>query len=160
MQKNSMTGFLETTELLIDQMILRLPSEWFVNAPFLATLLSNPNGRYVLAGFLLVIGLIIFWVILLLVQVLFRGRLRKGEPAALQSVVEQGKLCNDAGSDGFKFFKRDNAGFLTANNEAALKVIEQEMLAVRQRYLDGHIKQDVYVAETRRLYHRATSLKP
>jgi hypothetical protein len=142
-------------EMLIDQLILYLPSEWFVDAPFLVILLSNPNGRYVLAGFLIVVGLIILWVFLLLAQVLLRGRLGRGKPVALQS-----KLVSNTGSDGFQFFKRNAASQLPNNIESALQTIEQEMLTVRQRYVDGNIIQDVYVAETRRLYSSAKALKP
>ena len=60
--------------------------------------------------------------------------------------------------NGFQFFKRSVAGRSTDSNETALKAIEQEMLTVRQRYIDGHILKDVYVAETRRLYDRAKAL--
>ena len=52
--------FLENNRILIDQLILQLPSAWFVEAPFLSALLSNPNGRYVLTGILMVAGLIVF----------------------------------------------------------------------------------------------------
>ena len=155
-----MADFLETIEILIDRLILHLPSTWFVDAPFLAVLLSNPNGRYVLAGILVVTGLIVLWITLLFVQVMFGGRLADNKPLVLQSADEQSKLALDKGPDGFKFFKRNYAGSLVADNEAALKAIETEMLIVRQRYIDGHILKDVYVAETRRLYNGAKPLKP
>ena len=62
--------------------------------------------------------------------------------------------------EGFKFFKRKSTVGLVADNEAALRKIEKEMLMVRKQYVDGHMLQDVYVAETRRLYNIAKPLKP
>ena len=41
-----------------------------------------------------------------------------------------------------------------------LKAIEQEMIDVRQKYQNGQMLQDVYVAETRRLYDSAKAVKP
>ena len=155
-----MTDFLTTIEILIDQLILHLPSEWFVEAPFLAVLLSNPNGRYILTGILMVTGLIVLWVIILSVQVLFGGRLGKSKPTVLQNADEQSKLAVSAGPDGFKFFKRNSTSGLAADNEAALREIEKEMLMIRKQYADGHMLQDVYVAETRRLYNIAKPLRP
>ena len=155
-----MKDFLETIEILIDQLILHLPSEWFVEVPFLALLLSNPHGRYILAGILVVAGLLIFWIFFLFVQVLFDGRSVKSNRSVLQSVDEQGKLPQGEGVEGFKFFKRKNVNRFTTDNEAALKAIEKEMLIVRKRYMEGHLVQDVYVAETRRLYNSAKALRP
>ena len=155
-----MTDFLNTIEVLIDQLILHLPSEWFVEAPFLAELLSNPNGRYVLTGILMVTGLIVLWVLFLSVQVLFGGRLGKSNPTVLQNADEQSKLSAPVGPHGFKFFKRKSTFGSVADNEAALRQIEKEMLLVRKQYLDGHILQDAYVTETRRLYDIAKPLKP
>lgn len=45
----------------------------------------------------------------------------------------------------------------TSSYDEELKVlndVEQEMLATRQLYINGHISKDVYVAETRALYER------
>ena len=159
MQKTTMTDFLEKLEILIDQLILHLPSEWFIDAPFLAILLSNPNGRYVLAGFLLLIGLSVLWAILLVLQVLFSARPNRNEPAALQTVEKQSTLTHNKGSDGFQFFKRRVDGGLK-DDDAALKAIELEMVDVRQKYQNGQMLQDVYVAETRRLYNSAKAVKP
>ena len=155
-----MTDFLKTIEILIDQLILHLQSEWFVEAPFLPILLSNPNGRYILTGILMVTGLIVLWVIILAVQVLTRSLLGKNEPTVLQNVDEQSNLTASAGPHGFKFFKRKSAFGSVANNEAALKEIEKEMLLVRKQYVEGHMLQDIYVAETRRLYNIAKPFKP
>lgn len=155
-----MTDFLKTIEILIDKLILHLPSEWLVEAPFLAVLLSNPNGRYILTAILMVTGLIFLWVIILSVQVLFGGRLGKDKPIVLQNADEQSNLAASAGPHGFKFFKRKSTFDSVADNEAVLKEIEKEMLLVRKRYVDGHMLQDIYVAETRRLYNAAKPLKP
>ena len=155
-----MSDFFETIEILIDQLILHLPSEWLVKAPFLGTLLSDPNGRYILAGIVVVTFLIILWITLLYVQLLFGGRLVKSKPTVPQNADEQSEPRIDAVSEGFKFFKRNDARGLLADNEEALKAIEEEMLTVRQRFLEGHMLQDVYVNETRRLYNSAKALKP
>lgn len=155
-----MTDILETIETLIDQLILRLPSEWLVDAPFMAILLSNPNGKYILVGILVVTGLIILWICSLFVQVLLVGRPDKQNSSALQKVDEEGKFSSDGGLEGFKFFKRDNVSNKANDHEAALKAIEKEMLIVRQRYVEGHLVQDAYVSETRRLYNSAKALKP
>lgn len=160
MQNTSMTDFWEPIEILIDQLILYLPSEWFVDAPFLAILLSNPNGRYILAGISIVTGLIILWIFFLFVQVLLVARSNKRNRSVLQNADEEGRLSCDGGLEGFKFFKRNNAINMATDNEAALKVIEKEMLIVRQRYVEGHLVQDAYVSETRRLYNSAKALKP
>ena len=48
----------------------------------------------------------------------------------------------------------DAEGEGTERNEM-LSQVEQEMLATRQLYLNGHISKDVYIAETRTLYERA-----
>ena len=155
-----MTDFLITVEIFIDQLILHLPSKWFVEAPFLAALLSNPNGRYVLTGIFVVTGLIALWVLFLSFQALLGGGLGNIKPAELQNLGEQNNLAAPAEPDGFKFFKRRRNFGLVADNETALKEIEKEMLLVRKQYADGHMLQDIYVAETRRLYNVAKRLKP
>ena len=154
-----MIDFLQTIERLIDQLILHLPSQWFVEAPFLAALLSNPNGRYVLAGTLMVTGIIVLWGLFLSGQVMFGGVFGKIKSAKLQNAYEQNNLPVYAEPAGFKFFKRNRALGLAADNEVALREIEKEMLMVRKQYADGYISQDVYVAETRRLYNVAKTLK-
>jgi hypothetical protein len=155
-----MTDFLKTIEILIDHLILHLPSEWFVEAPFLAVLLSNPNGRYILTGILMVTGFIVLWVIILFVQVLSGGRLGKSKPTVLQNADEQSNPTASAGLEEFKFFKRNSTFGSVADNGVALREIEKEMLLIRKQYIDGHMLQDVYVAETRRLYNIAKPLRP
>lgn len=75
---------------------------------------------------------------------------------------------------GFSFFRRkksskSNAASADKNDAGempevvetpALHAVEQEMLATRQLYLNGHISKDVYVAETRALYARAKTENP
>ena len=155
-----MTDFWKTIESLIDQLILHLPSTWFVEAPFLAVLLSNPNGRYVLTGILMVAGLIVLWIIFLSVQVLAGGLLGNREATVSQNADEQTRFTATAELEGFKFFKRKSTSDLVANNEAVLREIEKEMLMVRKQYIDGHMLREVYVAETRRLYNVAKPFKP
>ena len=92
-----------------------------------------------------------------LVQV-FSSHDGRNRPVALQNSQKQSTVVNNADLDGFQFFKRSVDGRI-ADDEPALKSIEQEMLFVRQRYRDGHMLQDVYVAETRRLYKSAKALK-
>ena len=62
----------------------------------------------------------------------------------------------EATAGGFSFFKRESAD---AKADAALISIEQEMLAIRQLYMDERITKDVYVVETRRLYEKASELR-
>ena len=152
-----MTDFWKTIEILIDQLILHLPSKWFVEAPFLAGLLSNPNGRYVLTGILLVTGLIVLWILFLFIQIMFGHGFDRVKSAEVQNA---GEHTVSAGLDGFKFFKRNSTFGSVADNETALRGIEKEMLMVRKQYADGHILKDVYVAETRRLYNVAKGFKP
>ena len=155
-----MTDFLNIIEILIDQLILHLPSKWFVDAPFLTLLLSNPNGRYVLTGILMVIGLITLWVIFSSIQIVVRGRLGKRKQPRLRNADGRKNFVVSNEPDGFKFFKRNSALGSSVDNESALIEIEKEMRAVRKQYLDGQMLQDDYVAETRRLYNIAKPLKP
>ena len=48
---------------------------------------------------------------------------------------------------------------MQCDNDLALVAIEQEMLAIKQLFSDGHILKDVSVAETRRLYGKAKALR-
>ena len=63
---------------------------------------------------------------------------------------------SEATAGGFSFFKRESAD---AKADAAVISIEQEMLAIRQLYMDERITKDVYVVETRRLYEKASELR-
>ena len=154
-----MTEFQQTIETLIDQFLLRLPSSIFADFPLLSVLLANPNGRYVLAGLVIVISFIGLWVFLRIAQVLFG---------------KQAKLVSDLGGDSTKpgatnlseavpkdecrFLNRADAEIVQSDDDQALAAIEQEMLAIKQLFADGHILKDVYVTETRRLYVKAKAL--
>jgi hypothetical protein len=64
--------------------------------------------------------------------------------------------ASDDTASGFSFFKRESSG---TKVDAELISIEQEMLAIRQLYMDERITKDVYVVETRRLYEKASELR-
>jgi hypothetical protein len=155
-----MGALMQIIETLIDQFLLLVPSQVFVDFPLLGILLANPNGRYVIAGLAVVAGFISLWIVLWVVQILL------GKRANLEAKARDNAVKADAGNspkaktqDGFQFFKRNGAEKTQSDDDAALAAIEQEMLAIRQLFADGHILKDVYVAETRRLYGRAKTLK-
>ena len=92
---------------------------------------------------------------------------------AVKDVAPRSTAANaEAQPTGFTFFKRKpktadgtvvyetgnaepNAGDADGDDNAVLAGLEQEMLAMRQLYLDGMISKEVYVTETRALYHKA-----
>ena len=166
MQKSNMPDLLHTIETSIDRLIAQLPSTLLMDFPQLAILMSNPNGRYVIAGLAVVFGLLGLWVFLRLIQIILVGGTKQSSKTATDG-VQAGKnravMTDNAGvgtanSAGFQFFRR-GSGKAAADDNADLAAIEQEMLAVRQLYADGHILKDVYVAETRRLYGKAKALQ-
>jgi hypothetical protein len=65
------------------------------------------------------------------------------------------RLCP---KDECRFLKRADAEIVQSDDDQALAAIEQEMLAIKQLFADGHILKDVYVTETRRLYVKAKAL--
>jgi hypothetical protein len=98
-----------------------------------------------------------------------------GEVGAVGADDADNDLVEDDDRPKFTFFRRKKKSPSTEtppNSDAAengagkpetssydeeLKVlhdVEQEMLATRQLYINGHISKDVYVAETRALYER------
>jgi len=147
-------------ETLIDQLLLLVPSPIFVDFPLLGILLANPNGRYVVAGLVVVSGFIGLWIVLRIFQILL-GKQAKLGMKARDNAVKADATNSPKGKteDGFQFFKRNGAEKTKSDDDAALAAIEQEMLAIRQLFADGHILKGVYVAETRRLYGRAKTLK-
>ena len=154
-----MIELMQMIETLIDQLLLFLPSPVFVDFPLLGTLLANPNGRYVVAGLAVVTGFIGLWILLRFLQILFGKQAKLGMNARDNAVKADAANSPKAKTeDGFQFFKRNGAE-KTQSDDAALAAIEQEMLAIRQLFADGHILKDVYVAETRRLYGKAKNLK-
>jgi hypothetical protein len=154
-----MIELIQTIETLIDQLLLLVPSPVFVDFPLLGVLLANPNGRYVVAGLAGVTGFIGLWIVLRIVQILPNKQAKLGMKARDNAVkADAANSPNAKTEDGFQFFKRNGAEKAQSDDDAALAAIEQEMLAIRQLFTDGHILKDVYVAETRRLYGRAKTL--
>ena len=99
-------------------------------------------------------------------------------PNASQQMAEQSRVAalsaddgaspidgerGEAKAGGFRFFKRkskavaDDTTSQSVEDDVFLLGLEQEMLATRQLYLDGLITKEVYVTETRALYHKAQS---
>ena len=155
-----MTQLQQIIETLIDQLLLRVSSQIFVDFPFIGVLLANPNGRYVLVGLGIVIIFIGLWIFLRIVQILF-GKQTKSDVDLndYPTKPEATNLSEASSEDGFQFFKRTGEEKVQGDDDLALAAIEQEMLAIRQLFADGHILKDVYVAETRRLYGKAKTLK-
>jgi hypothetical protein len=155
-----MTELQQIIEILIDQLLLRVPSQIFVDFPFLSVLLANPNGRFVLAGQALVVSFIGLWILLRVVQALFAKQTKRGSNLSDSSVNHRDNHVSETLSkDGFQFFKRVGGEKVQYDDDLALEAIEQEMLAIKQLFADDHILKDVYVAETRRLYGKAKTLR-
>ena len=155
-----MIELMQMIETLIDRLLLLVPSPVFVYFPSLDTLLANPNGRYVVAGLVIVTGFIGLWIVLRIVQILLGKQTKLGMKA--RDNADKAVAANSPNArteDDFQFFKRNGAEKTHSDDDAALAAIEQEMLAIRQLFVDGHILKDVYVAETRRLYSKAKTLK-
>ena len=154
-----MTQLQQILETLIDQLLLRLSSQIFVDFPLLGVLLANPNGRYVLAGLALVVGSIGLWILLRIVLTLCSNQTKFDADLSGYSVNPSATHLSEALSkDEFQFFKRTGEEKVQGDDDLALAAIEQEMLAIKQLFVDGHILKDVYVAETRRLYGKAKTL--
>jgi hypothetical protein len=151
---------IQMIEILIDQLLLLVPSPVFVDFPLLGILLANPNGRYVFAGLAVVTGFIGLWIVLRTFQILLGKQAKSGLKARDNAVKADAANSPKAKTeDDFQFFKRNGAEKTQSDDDAALAAIEQEMLAIHQLFADGHILKDVYVAETRRLYGKAKTLK-
>ena len=155
-----MIELMQMIETLIDRLLLLVPSPVFVDFPLLGILLANPNGRYVVAGLVVVTGFIGLWFVLWILQILLGKQAKLGMKARDNAVKADAANSPKAkAEDGFQFFKRNGGEKTRSDDYAALSAIEQEMLAIRQLFADGHILKDVYVAETRRLYGKAKTLK-
>ena len=154
-----MTELQQIIEILIDQLLLRVPSQIFVDFPFIGVLLANPNGRYVLACLAVVVSSIGLWILLRIALTLFSNQTKLDADLSGYSVNSSAPHLSEALSkDGFQFFKRTGEEKVQGDDDLALAAIEQEMLAIKQLFVDGHILKDVYVAETRRLYGKAKTL--
>jgi len=155
-----MTQLQQIIETLIDQLLLRVPSQIFVDFPLLGVLLANPNGRYVLACLAVVVSSIGLWILLRIVLSLFSNQTKVDADLSGYSDNPSATHLSEALSkDGFQFFKRTGEEKVQGDDDLALAAIEQEMLAIKQLFVDGHILKDVYVAETRRLYSKAKTLR-
>ena len=148
-------------EILIDKLLFYVPTD----LPFLASLMMRSEGRYIIFGFAVVVALLLVWLLLLLLQMMFAKDKRKSAadktpPVELSEKIDAPAAAETNSGQGFSFFKKElDAGSEAAGEDAALKAIEQEMLAVRQLYTKGHLIKEVYVSETRRLYEKARTLK-
>ena len=159
-QKTTMTEFQQMIEALIDQLLLRVPSSIFVDFPLLGVLLANPNGRYVLVGLGIVIIFIGLWIFLRIVQILFGKQTKSDADLGGYSAKSEATNFSEALSkDRLEFFKHKGAEKVQSDDDQVLAAIEQEMLAIKQLFADGHILKDVYVNETRRLYSKAKALR-
>jgi hypothetical protein len=150
---------MQMIETLIDQLLLLVPSPIFVDFPLLGILLANPNGRYVVAGLAVVSGFIGLWIVLRIAQILL-GKQAKLDMKARDNAIKANAANSSKAKteDGFQFFKRNGDEKAQSDDDIALVAIEQEMLAIRQLFADGHVLKDVYVVETRRLYGKAKNL--
>ena len=148
-------------EILIDKLLFYVPTD----LPFLASLIMRAEGRYIIFGFVVVVVLLLVWLLLALLQMMFARNQRKSvaektPPVELFEAIDAPVVDEISNGQGFSFFKKEpGAGLEVAGEDAALEVIEQEMLAVRQLYNNGHLIKEVYVSETRRLYEKAWTLK-
>ena len=154
-----MREFISTIEMLIDRLLLYLPSKLFVEAPFLTALLSDPNGRYVLSGVVVVVSLISLWIFFSIFQLIFLSLFGERNRHKLEKRTDPVKQKSERLSHGFQFFKRKEPNVIVGSNVDALKLIEEEMLAIRQKFTDGLVLKDVYGFETKRLYLKANKLK-
>ena len=154
-----MTEFILIIEILIDRLLLYLPSELFVKAPFFSVFLADPNGRYVLSGVAVIAGLIGLWVFLSIFQLLLVSLVMKIKQQRAQNRSGPARQKTEFASDEFQFFKRKGARVAVVISDDALRSVEQEMLAIRKKFADGLILKDVYVSETQRLYIKANKFK-
>ena len=154
---------MDRLEILIDNLLIYLP----VNIPFLVNLIERPEGRYIVFGLAVVIALLVVWTLLAVLQMIFFGRRpqpvnNKMPPIELSELVDADNVAETQAKtgDGFSFFKKSlYVDIMETGESPALVEIEQEMLAVRSLYTDGHVIKDVYVSETRRLYAKAQAIK-
>ena len=152
---------MDRLEILIDKLLFYVPTD----LPFLASLMMRAEGRYIIFGFAVVVALLLVWLLLLLLQMMFASDQRKSvaektPPVELFEAIDAPVVDEISNGQGFSFFKKElGTGSEAAGEDVALEAIEQEMLAVRQLYNNGHLIKEVYVSETRRLYEKAWTLK-
>ena len=152
---------MDRLEILIDKLLFYVPTD----LPFLASLMMHAEGRYIIFGFAVVVALLLVWLLSLLLQVMFANGQRKNAankipPVELSEAIDVLAADETDIGQGFSFFKKElDTGSEAVDEDATLIAIEQEMLAVRQLYSNGHMIKEVYVSETRRLYKKAETLK-
>ena len=101
------------------------------------------------------------WVFLRIAQALFGKQTKPGTDLSGCSAKPDATNFSEAlSTDEFRFFKRKDGEIDQSDDDQALAAIEQEMLAIKQLFADGHILKDVYVTETRRLYVKAKAFRP
>ena len=151
-------------EQIINHLMELLPLDLIISWPPSMALLGHANGRYIIAGMMIVAGLIALWILLWVILMLLGGKANPAEAHPKSSPhikVPEVMPKNDeilANDNGFRFFKRGSTVKVN-EDDAALAAIEQEMLALRQLFNDGHLLKDVYIAETRRLFDKAKLLR-
>ena len=153
---------MDRLEILIDNLLIYLPGD----IPFLVNLIERPEGRYIVLGLAVVIALMVVWTLLTALQMIFLSQRpqplsNKTPPIELSKPADTNNIADIEAKtgDGFSFFKKSlDADIPETGESPALVAIEQEMLAVRRLYVDGHVIKDVYVSETRRLYAEAQDI--
>ena len=149
---------MDRLEILIDKLLFYVPTD----LPFLATLMIRAEGRYIIFGFAVVVALLLVWLLLqmMLAKDQRKSAADKTPPAELSETIDASAADETNSGQGFSFFKKEpEPGSEAAGEDAALRAIEQQMLAVRQLYSNGHLIREVYVSETHRLYKKARTLK-
>ena len=107
-----------------------------------------------------ILSFIALWILLTIVQTLFSKQTKLDANLSGHSVNTGDTHLSEAlPKDEFQFFKRTGEENVQCDDDLALVAIEQEMLAIKQLFSDGHILKDVYVAETRLLYDKAKALR-
>jgi hypothetical protein len=149
---------MDRLEILIDKLLFYVPTD----LPFLATLMIRAEGRYIIFGFAVVVALLLVWLLLqmMLAKDQRKSAADKTPPVELSETIDALAADETNSGQGFSFFKKEpEPGSEAAGEDAALRAIEQQMLAVRQLYSNGHLIREVYVSETHRLYKKARTLK-
>ena len=101
---------MDRLEILIDNLLVYLPAD----TPFLADLIAQPQGRYILFGLAVVIALLVVWTVLALLQMIFFGQQPepvndKTPPIELSDSVDTENTTDTRAKtgDGFSFFKKE-----------------------------------------------------
>ena len=165
MQETNMTEFLTYVDRIVDFLIAALPLGTLDYFSILAILLADSHGRFIFFGIVIFLVMLAAWVVMWLIQKLFtpkrlqsNQRLANSHGNVVSNQQSDSVNSSDEDVDRFYFFRKPNQ-MPVSDDTAALVAIEQEMLAVRQLFADGHIIEEVYVSETRRLYSKAKALQ-